>query len=57
VIGYLNKIGFEIVTLDEVNTGNGVIMGMDMIFVNVRNKDLKTGYNINKKIIWSGYAS
>jgi FkbM family methyltransferase len=56
VIGYLNQIGFEIVTLDEVNTGNGVIMGMDMIFVNVRNKDLKTGYNINKKIIWSGYA-
>ena len=56
VIGYLHEIGFEIVTLDEVNTGNGVIMGMDMIFVNVRNKDLKTGYNINKKIIWSGYA-
>ena len=56
VIGYLNQIGFEIVTLDEVNTGNGVIMGMDMIFVNVRNKDLKTGYDINRKIIWGGYA-
>jgi len=56
VIGYLNQIGFEIVTLDEVNTGNGVIMGMDMIFVNIRNKDLKTGYDINRKIIWGGYA-
>jgi FkbM family methyltransferase len=56
VIGYLNQIGFEIITLDEVNTGNGVIMGMDMIFVNVRNKDLKIGYNINKKVIWGGYA-
>ena len=56
VIGYLNQIGFEIVTLDEVNTGNGVIMGMDMIFINVRNKDLKTGYDINRKIIWGGYA-
>jgi len=29
---------------------------MDMIFVNVRNKDLKTGYNINQKVIWSGYS-
>ena len=56
VIGYLHEIGFEIVTLDEVNTGNGVIMGMDFIFVNTRNKDLKVGYNINKKIIWKGYA-
>jgi hypothetical protein len=27
-----------------------------MIFVNVRNKDLKTGYDINRKIIWGGYA-
>ena len=57
VIGYLHQIGFEIVTLDEVNTGNGVIMGMDVIFVNVRNKELKTGYNINNKIIWSGYSN
>ena len=56
VIGYLNQIGFEFVTLDEINTGNGVIMGMDAIFVNVRNKELKTGYNINNKIIWKGYA-
>jgi hypothetical protein len=56
VIGYLNQIGFEIITMDEVNTGNGVIMGMDMIFVNVRNKNLKTGYNINQKVIWGGYA-
>ena len=56
VIGYLNQIGFEIVTLDEINPGNGMIMGMDMIFVNVRNKDLKTGYNINQKVIWSGYS-
>jgi hypothetical protein len=29
---------------------------MDMIFINVRNKDLKTGYNINQKVIWGGYA-
>jgi len=57
VIGYLNQIGFEIITIDEVNIGSGVIMGMDMIFINVRNKDLKTGYNINQKIIWGGYAS
>ena len=56
VIGYLNQIGFEMITIDEVNIGNGVIMGMDMIFVNVRNKDLKTGYNINQKVIWGGYA-
>ena len=56
VIGYLHQIGFEMITIDEVNIGNGVIMGMDMIFVNVRNKDLKTGYDINRKIIWGGYA-
>jgi hypothetical protein len=42
-------------TIDEISIGNGVIMSMDMIFINVRNKDLKTGYDINKKIIWSGY--
>jgi hypothetical protein len=30
---------------------------MDMIFINTRNKNLKTGYDINKKVIWSGYAS
>jgi hypothetical protein len=29
---------------------------MDMIFINIRNKDLKTGYNINQKVIWGGYA-
>jgi FkbM family methyltransferase len=57
VIGYLNQIGFEIITIDEVNVGSGVIMGMDMIFVNVRNKDLKVEYNINQKVIWTGYAS
>jgi len=57
VIGYLNQIGFEIITLDEVNTGNGIVIGMDMIFINTRNKNLNTGYNINKKVIWSGYAS
>ena len=57
VIGYLNQIGFEIITLDEVNTGNGIVIGMDMIFINTRNKNLKTGYDINKKVIWSGYAS
>jgi len=56
VIGYLNQIGFEMITMDEVNTGNGVIMGMDVIFVNVRNKNLKTGYDIKQKIIWGGYA-
>ena len=55
VIGYLHQIGFEIMTIDEISIGNGVIMSMDMIFINVRNKDLKTGYDINKKIIWSGY--
>jgi FkbM family methyltransferase len=57
VIGYLNQIGFEMITIDEVNVGSGVIMGMDMIFVNTRNKNLNTGYDINKKVIWSGYAS
>ena len=56
VIGYLHQIGFEMISFDEVNINNGVIMGMDMIFVNVRNKDLKTGYNINQKVIWSGYS-
>jgi len=56
VIGYLNQIGFEMITMDEVNTGNGVIMGMDVIFVNVRNKNLKTGYDIKQKVIWGGYA-
>jgi hypothetical protein len=56
VIGYLNQIGFEIVAVDEINSGNGMIMGMDAIFVNVRNKDLATGYNINQKVIWSGYS-
>jgi FkbM family methyltransferase len=55
VIGYLNQIGFEIATFDEINIGDGVIMGMDVIFVNTRNKDLKVGYNINKKVIWKGY--
>jgi hypothetical protein len=45
------------ITLDEVNVGSGVIMGMDMIFVNTRNKNLKTGYDINRKVIWGGYAS
>jgi FkbM family methyltransferase len=57
VIGYLNQIGFEMITIDEVNVGSGVIMGMDMIFVNTRNKNLNTGYDINKKVIWSAYAS
>jgi len=57
VIGYLHQIGFEIITIDEVNVGSGVIMGMDMIFVNIRNKDLKVEYNINKKVIWTGYTS
>jgi hypothetical protein len=57
VIGYLNQIGFEMITLDEVNTGNGIVIGMDMIFINTRNKNLKTGYDINKKVIWSAYAS
>jgi hypothetical protein len=28
-----------------------------MIFINTRNKNLKTGYDINKKVIWSAYAS
>ena len=56
VIGYLNQIGFEMVTIDEMNTGNGMILGMDVIFVNTRNKDLAAGYNINKKVIWGGYA-
>ena len=56
MIGYLHQIGFEFVTLDEVNLGNGVILGMDVIFVNTRNKDLATGHDINKKIIWKGYA-
>ena len=56
VIGYLHQIGFEMVTIDEMNTGNGMILGMDVIFVNTRNKDLAAGYNINKKVIWKGYA-
>jgi len=54
-IGYLNQIGFEMITIDEMHVGNGVIMNMDIIFINVRNKDLKTGYDINKKVIWGGY--
>ena len=57
VIGYLNQIGFEMVTIDEMNIGNGLIMGMDVIFVNTRNKDLATGYDINKKVICSAYSS
>ena len=57
VIGYLNQIGFEMVTIDEINIGDGLIMSMDIIFVNTRNKDLATGYNINKKIIWKGYPA
>ena len=56
VIGYLHQIGFEMVTIDEMNTGNGMILGMDVIFVNTRNKDIAAGYNINKKVIWGGYA-
>jgi FkbM family methyltransferase len=56
VIGYLHQIGFEIVSIDEVNMGNGVIMGMDLIFVNTRNKELATGYNIHNKVIWGGYT-
>jgi hypothetical protein len=28
---------------------------MDVIFVNVRNKNLKTGYDIKQKVIWGGY--
>ena len=55
VIGYLHQIGFEIATFDEINIGDAVIMGMDVIFVNVRNKELQTGYDINNKIIWAGY--
>jgi hypothetical protein len=39
-----------------VNTGNGIVIGMDMIFMNTRNKNLKTGYDINKKVIWNAYA-
>jgi FkbM family methyltransferase len=56
MIGYLHQIGFEFVTIDEINVNNGVILGMDVIFVNTRNKDLATGHDINKKIIWKGYA-
>jgi hypothetical protein len=57
VIGYLHQIGFELVIFNEINIGNNVIMGMDAIFVNVRNKSLATGYNINQKVIWGGYPS
>ena len=56
VIGYLNQIGFEIITIDEIHIGNGVIMNMDIIFINVRNKDLKTGHDITKKVIWNNYS-
>jgi FkbM family methyltransferase len=56
MIGYLHQIGFEFITIDEINVNNGVILGMDVIFVNTRNKDLATGHDINKKIIWKGYA-
>ena len=56
VIGYLNQIGFEMIVIDEISEGDGVIISMDVIFVNVRNKDLKTGYDITKKVIWSGYS-
>ncbi len=57
VIGYLHQIGFEMVTIDEFNIGRDMIISMDVIFVNTRNKDLATGYNINKKIIWEGYPA
>ena len=57
VIGYLHQIGFEMVTIDELNIGSDMIISMDVIFVNTRNKDLATGYNINKKIIWEGYPA
>ena len=57
VIGYLNQIGFEIATFDEINIGDGVIMGMDVLFVNTRNKSLEVGYDINKKVIWGGYVN
>jgi hypothetical protein len=43
------------ITIDEMHVGDGVIMNMDIIFINVRNKDLKTGYDITKKVIWKGY--
>lgn len=56
VIGYLNQIGFELITFDEINIGDGVVMGLDAIFVNVRNKSLNVEYDIDKKIIWGGYA-
>ena len=55
VIGYLNQIGFELITFDEINIGDGVVMGLDAIFVNVRNKSLNVEYDINRKIIWGGY--
>ena len=55
VIGYLNQIGFELITFDEINIGDGVVMGLDAIFVNVRNKNLNIEYDINRKIIWGGY--
>ena len=57
VIGYLNQIGFEIATFDEINIGDGVIMGMDVLFVNTRNKSLEVGYDIHKKVIWGGYVN
>jgi FkbM family methyltransferase len=55
VIGYLHQIGFEMVSIEEISIGNGIIMSMDMIFMNTRNKDLKTGFDMTKKIIWGGY--
>ena len=51
------QIGFEIATFDEINIGDGVIMGMDVLFVNTRNKSLEVGYDINKKVIWGGYVN
>jgi len=55
VIGYLNEIGFEMAMTAELNLAYGSILGMDIIFVNVRNKNLKIEYDINKKTTWMGY--
>jgi len=60
IIAYLDQIGFEIFDVADVNHfGNeGHLLSMDLLFINSRNKSLKSGpYDNQTKIIWRGYES
>jgi hypothetical protein len=60
IIAYLDQIGFEIFDVADVNHfGNeGHLLSMDLLFINSRNKSLKSGpYDNQTKIIWKGYES